>query len=64
MVEAQGHSNGYACGVGGFSSRGLPMPMVCPTAYPELWERTRERKDREQPSSYRPFWDNPEIPQA
>lgn len=63
MVEAQGQSNGYACGVGGFSSRGLPLPMVCPTAYPELWERSRKRTDREQPSIRR-SWNDQEIPQA
>lgn len=62
-MEGQRHDSiGYACGVGGFGSRGPPLPMVCPTAYPELWEKSR-RAGREQPSR-RPLWGNPEPAQA
>lgn len=62
MVDQRNESNGFACGVGGFSPRGLPLPMVCPTAYPELWEKSR-RTGREQPSR-RPLWGNSEPAQA
>jgi len=64
MIDSMdcGHASGYACGVGGFSSRGLPLPMLCPTAYPELWEKSRP-KGREQPSIRRP-WGNPEVAEA
>lgn len=64
MIEfkEQGHASDYACGVGGFSSRGLPLPIVCPTAYPLLWEKSR-RKGYDQPSRRSP-WGNPEVPQV
>ena len=63
MVDQRNESNGFACGIGGFSSKGLPLPMACPTAYPELWEKSPTRRRYEQPSR-RPLWARPEMPQA
>lgn len=63
MTEKQDQANDYACGIGGFSSRGLPLPMVCPTAYPELWEKSRPRREP-CPSTFREPWATPEVAEA
>ncbi len=62
MREKQGHPSDYACGDGGFSSREQPLPVVCPTAYPLLWEKSRPH--RPYLPFRRPLWGNLETPEA
>jgi len=62
MTGQRKDTNGYACGDGGFSSRGHPLPIVCPTAYPLLWEKSRTTRSYQPPR--RPIWGNLETPEA